>query len=223
MPRTAVTALTSGTCWQRGGDRRWQRLERLVGDDVVGLDAALEDAAERVAQRRGEHGRRADERHADHQRRRRWPTCAAAPARRSRGPARPGVLNSLADRPADQLGDRPGDRGRHAGHAEEDEQRPERRPARACRWCHRVGRTGRRRTCRRRSPMTMTPTTSRRVLSASNPSSGRIAATGGILRRPPGRHDHRGQRDPDADEEGEQDRCAAAARCPCRGSRRRRR
>ena len=34
----------------------------------------------------------------------------------------PGVLNSLADRPADQLGDRAGDRRRHAGDPEEDQQ-----------------------------------------------------------------------------------------------------
>ena len=62
-------------------DLRRQALERLVGDDVVGRDRLVEDAAERVAQRRGEHRCGADQRDADHQRRR--GACGAA--RRPRG------------------------------------------------------------------------------------------------------------------------------------------
>ena len=82
-PRTAVTADELRHLGERLGDRRRQALERLVGDDVVGLDGVLEDLGERGAQRRGEHRRRADQGHADHQRRR----------RRRRAPRRPtGVL-----------------------------------------------------------------------------------------------------------------------------------
>ena len=185
-----------------GHDRR-QPLEGLVGDDVVGLDGVLEDVGERRPQRRGEHRRRADQRHADHQRRRSG----------RRPPWRPpGVLpgedarrtEHLGDRPADGLRHRPGHRGRHAGHAEEDHQRadtrqgdePERPPGR---------RNSPRTNITAPTTATVVPTTSRRVLSASKPSSGRMAATGRDPGRPAGRHDHRQQRDADADDDRHDD------------------
>ena len=120
-PRTAVTALELRDLLEGGGDRRRQRLERLVGDDVVGLHAALEHLGERRAQRRGEHGGRAHEGDADHQGGRRRRRAARRPAGVLPG-EHAGRLEQLADRPADQPGHRPGDRRRHAGHAEEDQQ-----------------------------------------------------------------------------------------------------
>ena len=68
---------------------------------------------------------------------------------------------------------------------------------------------------------TIVPTTRRRVLSASKPSSGRIAATGGIFAARRAGTITDSQRDADADEERQHDRCAAAARCRRRGTRRR--
>ena len=152
VPRTAVTADSSGTCASVVGDRRRQALERLVGDDVVGLHDSLEDVGERRAQRRGEHRGRADQGDADHQRRRRRRRAARRPAG-----VLPGQharrLEQLGDRPADQLGRPAGRRstrrwprrGRSAG-------RRRRRAPSSADACRPAGRTGRRRTSPRRRP-----------------------------------------------------------------------
>ena len=207
---------------QRLGDGGRQALERLVGDDVVGLHRVLQDLGERGPERRGEHGGRADQCDADHQRR----GSGRGAARRAAGvllSELPGWPEELGDRPADQPRHGTGDRRREAGDAEEDEQRADpgegQRPDGAAR-AHEQADDEHHRTdhgddrADARGGGCSSPRTRARGASPRPVGSSRRRRAGTIDRQ---------QRHADADDGGDDHGPRRAARSRCRGTPRRRR
>ena len=178
-PRTAVTAESSGRAGQRLATGRRQPLERLVGDDVVGLHGPLEDLRERA---------RSDEANTAAALTRATPIISAAAVADVRRGARPAFsLASLPGRPKTLATGQP--ISLVTGRATVDETLATPRkinrpppPARVSRPIVPPGRANRPSTnITAPTSVTRTPATSRLLLMASKPSSGRIAATGGIL------------------------------------------